>query len=386
MALVTKTLANLFTTTRSGTATRVNAAGLIESVAANTARIDYDPVTLACRGLLIEETRTNLLVRSQEFDNASWTKTSVTVTANAATAPDGTLTAEKLQKTASVLSYFYQPGTASAGTYTFSFFVKTVDATRLYLEAFQASASDYFNLTTGTVSITGGSLYTMTAHGNGWYRCTATKTFGAALTNLTGSLYLDVYGTSATTSSAYFWGAQVELGSFATSHIPTTTAAVTRQYDLITGTSLSPWFNAAAGSLVAQFDTLAVGAGGSAILLSIASNAGGSLNCAPQLDVMPNATVRAVYTNAAGATLSNASRGTYSFGEVARTACAFSSAGSAIALNGAGPTTATTSGTPAPTGINLGGGGSTQMLNGHLRKIQFYPRRLSNTELTTLST
>ena len=91
----TGTLDSRVSVARAGnTATRINSSGKIEIVNANLPRFDYDPATLAPRGLLIEEQRTNLLLRSEEFDNASWAKTNATITVNATTAPDGTTTAD----------------------------------------------------------------------------------------------------------------------------------------------------------------------------------------------------------------------------------------------------------------------------------------------------
>ena len=75
-----------FTVVRNTTATRVNASGLIESVAANVPRIDYTGG--GCGSLLVEPAATNLLLRSEEFDNAYWTKANTTISADAAVAPD----------------------------------------------------------------------------------------------------------------------------------------------------------------------------------------------------------------------------------------------------------------------------------------------------------
>ena len=65
------------TFTRASTATRINARGLIESVLSNVPRISFDPVTLACRGLLIEEQRTNLVLNSDTLSTQSVTVTAV---------------------------------------------------------------------------------------------------------------------------------------------------------------------------------------------------------------------------------------------------------------------------------------------------------------------
>ena len=85
------------TFTRVSTATRVNANGLIEVVASGSPRIDFDPVTQVCKGLLIEEQRTNLLTYSENFAlTPAWQKARATISSSVIVAPDGTLTADKL--------------------------------------------------------------------------------------------------------------------------------------------------------------------------------------------------------------------------------------------------------------------------------------------------
>ena len=78
---------------RNHTAYRLNQEGVLELMGNNVPRVDY---TNTCPELLIEKASTNLLLRSQEFDDASWLKTNANVTANLTTAPDGTLTADAL--------------------------------------------------------------------------------------------------------------------------------------------------------------------------------------------------------------------------------------------------------------------------------------------------
>lgn len=85
--------------TRSGVATRTNAAGAIVGEAANVARFDYAGGVL--RGLLIEPARSNFALRSANLDDAAWNRTGLGVTADAATAPDGATAAELLAPTGS---------------------------------------------------------------------------------------------------------------------------------------------------------------------------------------------------------------------------------------------------------------------------------------------
>lgn len=211
------------TFTRASTATRVNSRGLIEAVASGTPRIDYDPITLACRGLLVEESRTNLLTYSQDFDDAAWTKSNSTVRANAATAPDGTLTADKITESA-VTNLHAAWKTLSAATvgsvYTLSVYAKAGERTNLWISGF-GEVDSYFNLLTGAVI--SGATASIQSVGNGWYRCSSVIT----KTNTSNDWYVGPANSAPTysytgdgTSGIYIWGAQLEAGSFPTSYVP----------------------------------------------------------------------------------------------------------------------------------------------------------------------
>jgi hypothetical protein len=107
------------------TATRINSSGFVEIVNADLPRFDYDPTTLAPKGLLIEEARTNLLLRSQEFENAEWAAgISTSVAANTAVSPSGTQNADTATIDAST-PLIRQAGNVTNGVaYTLSVWVK----------------------------------------------------------------------------------------------------------------------------------------------------------------------------------------------------------------------------------------------------------------------
>ncbi|HNB46034.1 MAG TPA: hypothetical protein PLL72_17730, partial [Burkholderiaceae bacterium] len=108
--------------------TRVNSSGVI--VAATTPRFDYDPVTLAARGLLVEEARTNLCLRSEDFTNASWqTAGTATVTANTTVSPDGTQNADTVTANAADSIIYQQIAVSASTTYTGSFYMKAATNT-----------------------------------------------------------------------------------------------------------------------------------------------------------------------------------------------------------------------------------------------------------------
>ena len=124
----TASLDNRITFTRAGnTATVINSSGLVTTINADLPRFDYTLNTGGdCKGLLIEEARTNLLLQSNDVSNAAYTVSNVTVVANSSAAPDGTLTAAKATITNTAANQFFQYNLSSfAGqTLTVSFYGK----------------------------------------------------------------------------------------------------------------------------------------------------------------------------------------------------------------------------------------------------------------------
>jgi hypothetical protein len=249
------------TFTRGSAGRFVGSDGLIQSAAVNTARFDYDPVTLACRGLLIEESRTNLLLRSEGLDASPWIQiNTTTITSNNTTAPDGATTAERFTVGATTQAYgFFNSTTSwtSGVTYTSSFFLKADQVTRVRISAGSQAThpiSAIFDLT-GNGSIVGtptGTAY-IERYANGWYRCSVTATSTA--TGLTSLRVTAVTGTNDnypgnSVDSFWAWGAQNEVGAFATSYIPTVASSVVRSADVcsITGSAFTGFYNPLEGS------------------------------------------------------------------------------------------------------------------------------------------
>jgi len=186
---------------------------------------------------VLRTTENNLFARSQTF-NVYWTSggANITATDNAVTAPDSTTTAANIVPTVTNgLHRISNPTTLTlyAGvTYTSSIYAKANGYRYLFVNNTSAiAASSVFDLQAGTVSTTTGSA-TITSVGSGWYRCTVT---GIAPSTGIPGFYWQINNTYATsdqsfagdgTSSIYFWGGQLEIGSSATTYVPTTTAGI----------------------------------------------------------------------------------------------------------------------------------------------------------------
>jgi hypothetical protein len=206
-------------------------------------RFDHDPTTGESLGLLPEEARTNLALRSEEFEDSAWNSAAGarTVTTNQITAPNGTTTADLVTGDGTnAVHLVSQAFTLSAIPYTFSVFAKRDTQSILVIRPFAAfgGVNAVFNIFTGTVfSNTLGTTAEIIAYPNGWYRCVFGFTPTAASSNI--GIYISSTGANTTTTGFYLWGAQLEAGAVATSYIPTTSATVTRAADVasITGSN-----------------------------------------------------------------------------------------------------------------------------------------------------
>ena len=268
------------TFTRASSGTFVGSNGLIQSAGNDIARFDHDPVTLASRGLLIEESRTNLSLRSGAIVfGAGWFIDNSTSTASG-TGPDGN-TSYRIAESTGTGTHFAtnNGGTAllnatsviNGTVYTGSIFFKKVDGGVDWVQltfgssGFGTTQYTNFNIGNGTIGnsagLASGTSPCIENHGNGWYRCsisvaatantsTTQNVIAGFIQNTNGTARLPSYTGSASNS---FLAAmcQFEVGSFATSYIPTTTASVVRSADVcsISGAGFTGMWNATEGSL-----------------------------------------------------------------------------------------------------------------------------------------
>jgi hypothetical protein len=177
----------------------------------------------------------NLLLRSQEFDNAYWTKTRLTITANATTAPDGTSTAESAIPTAEALGHRFSRNVtvSSSGDLTWSIFAKANGYNFIAINA-RSGGTDrncFFNVSTGAVATnSSGGTASIVDVGNGWYRCSVVRASeGTTAVNEISVCETDNVSsyTADGTSGLFLWGAQLEQRSAVTAYTPTTTQPIT---------------------------------------------------------------------------------------------------------------------------------------------------------------
>lgn len=199
-----------------------------------------------------EGAATNLVLYSEQADNAAWVKVNVTVAANARMAPDGETTADKLIETTAAGSGHYDAetvtGTVNTNAYTYTRYLRAGERTLVNLlliedPTFVRLAHCTFNLAAGTMSavtVAGGAAASASMEyvGDGWYRCRLTATLGGANTSMQARTRLaDASGATSYNgdgaSGAYVWGAQLEAGASPTSYIPATAAPGTRAAGIV---------------------------------------------------------------------------------------------------------------------------------------------------------
>ena len=394
------TLDPRITFTRASGATRVNASGVIEAVAIDGPRFDYDPVTLAPKGLLIEEQRTNLLTYSSEFDNAAWFLNGCTIGANQSESPNGTQDADAVISGGTGAAEKRVNQNFSGGVlitnYAFSIYAKKGAVDLIAVTLFDSGSRGVrriFSLVDGSAvsNLDFGSptspVASITDAGNGWWRVTVGLT-----TSLAGALgtrvqpigvagSLSYAAADSTSAQAFLWGAQLEAGAFATSYIPTTTAAATRAADVavMTGANFSNWYRQDEGTLFAEASSYA-GGGATQRRLLVLDDGGTSNRMTLRYEpLMANA---GFTSSVAGTLVANIQSGVALSANVPhKNAGTYKTDDYAFALGGS-PIGADTSGAvPVVNAARLGQGSTGEHLNGHIRRISYFPRRLSNSEL-----
>ena len=254
-----------FTFDRSTTATRVNKDGLIETVAADVPRLDYpliDGVVQDCPALLLEPSRTNLITYSEDFTQSALSN--ATITPNLAISPDGTLNADKIIESATTSTHYIRRTitTTDATSYAITVFAKAAGRSDIRISRAGGSVAVSYNLTNGTLINGGGAVGSINYLNNGWYKCSMVFDTNSTSTQIRIELQDESSAAAENylgdgTSGVYLWGAQLELGSYPTSYIPTSNLIVTRNADVCNSAGTSAEFNDSEGVLYAEIAALA---------------------------------------------------------------------------------------------------------------------------------
>jgi hypothetical protein len=357
-------------------------------------RFDHDPTTGESLGLLVEESRTNLLPSSEDVDYAGYQRAAITTSLDVATvtAPDGTTTADEIAPTATTEEHFIgytTPANVTAGTaYTFSAYVKPngTDSVRIRF-AFAGfnnqNGSHVFSTNTTT---SGNCDFKITPVANGWYRIQ-----GTVVADSTAIGQPRIYPNEnnswlgVPSEALYVWGAQLEEGSFPTSYIPTTDATVTRAADVasISGSNFSSWYRQDEGTLFADSARTSVVPASDfpQVFYLNDGTPSNSINIGYITSTVSQFRVRTAGNNEANPTpsitaLLRKTAGAYKLDDVA-----VSTNGSSVLVD---------SSVILPTTLNsaaLGNAqsGASNFLNGTIRRLTYWPQRLPNETLSTIT-
>jgi len=373
----------------------------LQSAASGVARFDNNPTTGESLGLLIEESRTNLFTYSEQFDNAAWTKSQSTINANNIVAPDGTLTGDELvPNTTSAEHYCQQSYTkaASAITYSITVYAKASASGYKFLISTDDAvtggcSSGVFNLSTGVFDTSSsGTIFTFvsrsgTSVGNGWYRINFVITTNTATAIRTNFFVYNASNVSTFAgngfSGVFIWGAQLEAGAFATSYIPTVASQVTRAADAasMTGTNFSSWYNQAEGTIYSEAAVYAIGSRG---IFDFTD--GTTSNQMTAFAGTGSSGQRHLNVRVSGSVVVTLDGGSYADGAYSKQATVLKANDFALSLAGATAVTALSGSAPIVNQMLIGNSTtSASVLNGTLKKIAYYPIRLSNTNLVALT-
>lgn len=393
MALASKNFSDLITFTRASGGGRFNASGQYEWLAANVPRINYDPVTGESLGILVEEQRTNLFPRSSVFANLK----EVTITAGAVTSPSGAQDGSRVAPSTVNSEHYADDLTTplTAGMwYTFSTHVKADGSGYLlYMRVALATVLAFsFNPAVPSVPAdTSTAKYGYTKLPNGWYRVwvsfLATATGNTVIRHqlVNAAVQMEFAGNGV--SGLYLWGRQFEQGAFPTSYIPTSGAQVTRAADVASMNTLSPWFNQQAGSVVIQgqylFSPERAGIRSGLIYIDDRSDnnyfdfSRDQNNTGLNGRLVEGATNHIVPASASVGTAPFTLAAAWSVGGMLD----ISVNGAAARNNGYNQTFA------AFTRFLIGASTrvSSWQMNGHIKSIRYYPKRLTNAELQELT-
>lgn len=400
LSFLSGSLDSRVTFTRASTAWAYNSSGTLTSYATNTPRFDYDPVTLAAKGLLIEEARTNSLRNSSMTGAAAGTPGTLPTNWTAAATASGIT--RQIIGTGAVNGLPYidikYSGTAVAGD------------TVLFLEMTTGAAT--VNATTWTssahIALVGGTLTNVTPKQGLRFRAAAGASIGTQIfeTAIVPTSTLTRYERTATAADATvafvvssltltmasgavdltlrIAAPQLELGAFATSNILTTSATVTRAVDVCSMLTSAFGFNATTGTIYAEFQRIGLPSANLPRTLSFSD--GTTNNLIELVWASPNDQFAIVTGGVAQGPVSLGALGGTS---LVKAAGAYATNDSAAVLNGGTVGTDLTVTIPTVDRLQIGNRSdltAARQFSGYVRGIKYWPTRKTNAELQTLTT
>ena len=377
------------------TAPVTNLVPTLLTASSGTPRFNHNPITGESLGLLIEEGRRNLMLRSEEFDNASWIKFFASITGNTIVSPGGTLSGDKLVEDATLNVHRIEQGISliSGNSYTLSLYAKSDGSNRqlvLYfpVAGFGTGTNSVFNLSNGSITNTEAGTETITDVGNGWYRCTVTR-----IATVTATIYYqirtrnpsaaDLSYTGDGYSGVYIWGAQLEAATFATSYIPTAASFADRAVEsaTMTGTNFSSWYRGDEGTMCIDLNMLGLNPSGVSAIASLEATVDTAIGF-QRFRAGTVITGLDYYVEALGAT----SVDTSSYGITPNTFYklnyAYKANSFAVSRDGGTQINDNTGAVPPFADRFVV---AKDLFNGHIKRIAYYPLRVTDAQLVVLS-
>lgn len=246
-----------FNFSRSGSATRINSQGLIETVGNGVSRLNYpmiDGEVVGCPHHILEPQSLNQIINSENLSNGSWGKTNAVVESNSTISPDGSLNADKITFNT---SNNYARIISSTLTFvnSVSFFIKYIDLEYILIFVGTSSNGVYVNIKEGyaTSTVIGAGLdITFKKYPNNWLRIEASGGNNATGLEIYAANSTPTYNPITLNGSFYLWGIQAETNSYPTSYIPTNGSAVTRSAETANGSGDADTFNDSEGVLMLE--------------------------------------------------------------------------------------------------------------------------------------
>jgi hypothetical protein len=332
-------------------------------------RIEYDGSDGSLKGLLIEEQRTNLVTTSTDISGGNWFDNGGVITENAVTAPDGTQTGSTYDTDGAYRVLRNVVSVSTGSTYTWSFYAKNIDAT-------DAKYRVYDN--TQAADIVAPTSYFSQINTSDWTRISVTFTVPA------GCSQVGVYLTSSNNGGTVaFWGAQLEEGSFPTSYIPTSNGQKTRWPDIASIPVSAFGYNQDAGTVVVEFDMSPTDGTNFPRVWSL--NSGAASNTVELIGDTGN-DIRAYNYNGTTAVWNSDILNDAALLPSIRAALAFTNGDGAATINGGSVITSSAVEVVAFDALALGGNRvGAQLLNGHIKSLSYFPRRLTDAQLQELT-